>query len=68
MLYIAFSNMVCLSSNNHFMIHGLTNKYLYWGKFHRLIDWTGGCIALTDTEMDYLFRHIDVGCEIEIFK
>lgn len=50
------------------MIHGLKNKYWFWGKFHRFIDWTGGCIALTNNEMDDLFRHVDVGCEIEIVK
>jgi murein L,D-transpeptidase YafK len=56
------------SPGGHIMIHGLMNGLGYWGKFHRFVDWTGGCIAITDSEMDDLFRHVDVGCKIEIVK
>lgn len=56
------------SAGGHIMIHGLMNGLGYWGKFHRFIDWTGGCIALTNTEMDDLFRHVDIGCVIEIVE
>jgi len=54
------------STGGNIMIHGMMNGKGYWGKFHRFIDWTGGCIALTDSEMDDLFRHVDVGCEVVI--
>ena len=53
-------------AGGNIMIHGLINRVWYWGKFHRFIDWTGGCIALTNNEMDDLFKHVDVGCKIEI--
>jgi murein L,D-transpeptidase YafK len=56
------------SAGGHIMIHGMMNGLGYWGKFHRFIDWTGGCIAVTNSEMDDLFQHVDVGCEIEIVK
>lgn len=56
------------SAGGHIMIHGMMNGLGYWSKFHRFIDWTGGCIALTNSEMDDLFNHIDVGCEIEIVE
>jgi len=56
------------SVGRYIMIHGMMNGLGYWGKFHRFIDWTGGCIAVTNSEMDDLFRHIEVGCEIEIVK
>lgn len=56
------------SAGGNIMIHGMMNGLGYWGKFHRFIDWTGGCIALTNNEMDDLFRHVDVGCEIEIME
>ena len=54
------------SAGGDIMIHGLMNGLGYWGKFHRFIDWTAGCIALTNNEMDDLFLHVDVGCEVEI--
>lgn len=56
------------SAGGNIMIHGMMNGLGYWGKFHCFIDWTGGCIALTNNEMDDLFRHVDVGCEIEIME
>ena len=56
------------SAGGNIMIHGMMNGREYWGKFHRFIDWTGGCIALTNSEMDDLFQHVDVGCEVEIVK
>lgn len=56
------------SAGGHIMIHGMMNGLGYWGKFHRFIDWTGGCIAITNPEMDDLFRHVDVGCVIDILE
>jgi murein L,D-transpeptidase YafK len=47
-------------------IHGLKNGYGFIGKFHRLFDWTHGCIAMTNGEIKELFRHVPIGCEIEI--
>jgi len=56
------------SPGGDIMIHGLKNNTWYWGKFHRFIDWTGGCIALTNNEIDDLFKHVNVGCKIEIVE
>ncbi|GAA4435578.1 hypothetical protein GCM10023188_27620 [Pontibacter saemangeumensis] len=35
-------------------IHGLPNKMPFIGKWHRFIDWTAGCIAVTNDEIDEL--------------
>jgi murein L,D-transpeptidase YafK len=48
------------------MIHGMRNGFGFIGKFHRFIDWTSGCIALTDNEMDELYNHVVLGTPIEI--
>ncbi|GAA4053509.1 L,D-transpeptidase family protein [Flavobacterium chungnamense] len=47
-------------------IHGLKNRKGYIGKFHRWQDWTLGCIAVTNTEIDELYAAVSVGCTIEI--
>lgn len=47
-------------------IHGLRNGLGFIGKFHRWYDWTEGCIALTDQEIDELYNAVDVGTKIEI--
>ena len=38
------------------MIHGLPNGGGWIGAFHRWKDWTAGCIALTDKEIEELWR------------
>ena len=47
-------------------IHGMINGNGIIGKFHRWVDWTGGCIAVTDREMDELYAHTPIGTPIEI--
>ena len=47
-------------------IHGLKNKRGFVGKFHRWKDWTLGCIAVTDDEVDELYRSVKIGTPIEI--
>ena len=47
-------------------IHGLLNKYKKLGKMHRFYDWTAGCIAITDEEMDYLYENTAIGTPIRI--
>ena len=47
-------------------IHGLPNKSFNWGRFHSLIDWTLGCIALTNEEIEELWRVCPNGTPIEI--
>ena len=47
-------------------IHGLPNKLGLLGKFQRWNDWTDGCIALTDEEIDELYAAVKIGTPIEI--
>jgi murein L,D-transpeptidase YafK len=48
------------------MIHGLPNGKGSIGAAHRLYDWTLGCIALTDEEIDALWSQVPVGTPVEI--
>jgi murein L,D-transpeptidase YafK len=47
-------------------IHGMRNGLGLIGKFHRWFDWTLGCIALTNQEVDELYDHTPIGTLIEI--
>jgi murein L,D-transpeptidase YafK len=47
-------------------IHGLRNGVGFIGKFHRLLNWTAGCLAVTDHEMDELYNAVDLGTPIII--
>jgi murein L,D-transpeptidase YafK len=48
------------------MIHGLPNGRGWIGAFHRCHDWTAGCIALTDAEIEELWRVTPDGTAVEI--
>lgn len=47
-------------------IHGLKNGFGFIGSMHRLFDWTLGCIAITNEEIDELSDHTTIGTIIEI--
>jgi murein L,D-transpeptidase YafK len=48
------------------MIHGLPNKMSWLGSTHRLYDWTLGCVAVTDPEIDEIWILVPVGSPVEI--
>lgn len=48
------------------MIHGLPPRMSWIGEGHRLKNWTDGCIAVTDAEMDEIWKLVPVGTPIEI--
>ncbi len=48
------------------MIHGLPNGHGWIGAFHRHKNWTVGCIALTDEEIEELWRVTPDGTPVEI--
>jgi murein L,D-transpeptidase YafK len=48
------------------MIHGLPNGKGWVGARHRLFDWTLGCIAVTDEEIDEIWNLVPVGTPVEI--
>lgn len=40
-----------VSPGGNIMIHGIMNGFGWLGRFHRWIDWTKGCIAVTNSEI-----------------
>ena len=55
-----------VSPGGDVFVHGLPNGYRYVGAAHRLKDWTDGCIAVTDEEMDEIWSDVTDGTPIEI--
>jgi murein L,D-transpeptidase YafK len=47
-------------------IHGLDTTYAWVGSLHRTIDWTNGCIAVTNPEIEEIFPMVPVGTPVEI--
>ncbi|HWE87745.1 MAG TPA: L,D-transpeptidase family protein [Terracidiphilus sp.] len=55
-----------VSPGGDIMIHGLPNGKGWIGSAHRLYDWTLGCVAVTDDEMDEIWKLVSVGTPVEI--
>lgn len=55
-----------LSPGRDIMIHGLPDKLEYVGKLHSLADWTDGCIAVTNSEIEEIWHLVPDGTPIEI--
>lgn len=55
------------------MIHGYPNKQNFFLKMLRklgmmkLVDWTAGCVAVNDTEMDEIYQNVEVGTPITLY-
>jgi murein L,D-transpeptidase YafK len=55
-----------LRPGGNIMIHGLPNDVDDMAFAYRGIDWTDGCIAVTNEEMDEIWRLVEVGTPIRI--
>ena len=55
-----------VSPGGEIKIHGIRNGLTFIGKFHRTWDWTAGCIAVTDEEIDELYNAVAIGTPVII--
>ena len=55
-----------VSPGGDVFVHGLPNGYGFMGEAHRLKDWTDGCIAVTNQEIDEIWAAVADGTPIEI--
>jgi murein L,D-transpeptidase YafK len=55
-----------VSPGGDIMIHGLPNGFGWLGDTHRVRDWTDGCVAVTNAEMDEIWDLVPDGTPIEI--
>ncbi|HSW64850.1 MAG TPA: L,D-transpeptidase family protein [Dissulfurispiraceae bacterium] len=55
-----------VSPGGSIMIHGLKPQFARLGKLHREKDWTEGCIAVTDKEIQEIWRLVPDGTPIVI--
>lgn len=55
-----------LSPGRDIMVHGLPRVLSFLGRLHLYYDWTAGCIAVTNEEMDEIWEAVPDGTAIEI--
>jgi len=47
-------------------IHGLGKSYGWVGRMHTQVDWTDGCVAVTNAEIEEIWPLVPVGTRVEI--
>lgn len=60
------AQMQGISPGGDIMIHGLPNAFATIGALHRQQDWTQGCIAVTNEEIEEIWRAVPNGAWILI--
>lgn len=55
-----------VSPGGDVFVHGLPNGYGWVGASHRAKDWTDGCIAVTNEEIEEIWKAVADGTSIEI--
>jgi murein L,D-transpeptidase YafK len=55
-----------VSPGGDVFVHGLPDGYGWVGSLHRLKDWTDGCIAVTNAEMNEIWQAVADGTPIKI--
>lgn len=54
------------STGGDIMIHGLPNGKGWIGTAHTKFDWTAGCVAVTDSEIDEIWNLVAIGTTVQI--
>ncbi len=55
-----------VTAGGDIMIHGLPNGFGWLGAAHRARDWTDGCVAVTNAEIDEIWELVPDGTAIDI--
>jgi len=55
-----------VSPGGAIMLHGVRNGLGWLGRLQRWMDWTQGCIAVTDDEIDQIARAVPDGTPVGI--
>ncbi|HVN85080.1 MAG TPA: L,D-transpeptidase [Candidatus Binatia bacterium] len=63
---ILYANLQHLPPPSHTPLGGRVGIHGFGGRKAAGIDWTAGCIAVSDEDIDYLFRMVPVGAPVRI--
>ncbi|MFL5332209.1 MAG: murein L,D-transpeptidase family protein [Geminicoccaceae bacterium] len=62
----ALSRALGQAAGGDIMIHGLAPERRNYGAEHWRFNWTNGCIAVTDQEIEEIWQRVEIGTPVEI--
>lgn len=54
------------SPGGNILIHGVSKHFSWLGKLHVIKDWTLGCVAVTNNEIEEIYAATPIGSRVEI--
>ena len=63
---VAFASAQGKSAGGDIEIHGIKNGRGWLGPLHRAVDWTNGCVAVTNREIEEIWRAVPDGTPVDI--
>lgn len=57
---------LAVSPGDNILIHGIKSHYSWLGRWHTLVDWTLGCVAVTNAEIEEIYSATPIGTKVEI--
>lgn len=63
---VAHAKLRGVSPGGDIMIHGLPTLLGFVGQYHTIRDWTLGCVAVTNREIEEIWRAVPDGTPVEI--
>ncbi|MGC3988398.1 MAG: L,D-transpeptidase family protein [Chthoniobacteraceae bacterium] len=64
----AHARQLGLEPGSDIMIHGIKNGLGWVGRMQRWVNWTAGCVAVTDPEIEQIYAAVPDGTVVEIRK
>ena len=63
---LEIAQLLRVSAGNGIAIHGVSEDYEWMGRYHASLNWTDGCIAVTNEEIEEIWSLVPDGTEIQI--
>ena len=63
---VLVANEKGMNPGGDIMIHGIKRGFGWLGKLHAYVDWTTGCVAVTNEEIEEIYRSVPDGTKVTI--
>ena len=63
---LEIAELLSVHAGNGIAIHGVSEDYEWMGRYHASLNWTDGCIAVTNEEIEEIWQLVPDGTEIHI--
>ena len=63
---IEIAGLLKVPAGSGILIHGVTKDYEWMGRYHASLNWTDGCIAVTNEEIEEIWELVSDGTEVQI--